>query len=196
MGRTCTIQQFAEINFKQYIYSLFHTVTPRTFWTIFLKIFGLYIIWQALVILPSLFASVIYIGSQDKLSLFTLCSGLVFLVCFFIAIIRYCIFRTDPLIELLRLEKGFADEQIEVNLHRSSLLKIAIIVLGGLMLADGLPLLCFNIFSYFQYAHAYNGFGQNRVSPYLVSNLLKVFFGYFMVTDSRMIVNFIERKRK
>lgn len=171
-------------------------MTPKTFWTIFFKIFGLYITWQALLVLPSLFVAIMDNGSHGKLGFFTSCSGFVFLACFFLAIVRYCIFKTDRLINLLRLETGIAGETIDINIHRSSLLKIAVIVLGGLMLTDSLPALCFNLFSYFQYVNAYKSFAENHATPYLVTNLLKVFLGYFMVTDSRLIVNFIERKRK
>jgi len=92
--------------------------------------------------------------------------------------------------------KGNEDERIEVNIHRSSLLKIAIIVLGGLLLADSTPFLGFQLISYFENTQVKLSFIENRASPYLVAELLKVIIGYFMVTDSRLIVNFIERKRK
>jgi hypothetical protein len=99
-------------------------------------------------------------------------------------------------IKKLSLDKGFTEENIEINIHRSSLLSIAIIVLGGLMLADALPLLVYDAFNYVQRDDTYTGFSKNRASPYLVSNLLKIVIGYFMVVDSRLIVNFIERKRR
>ena len=64
------------------------------------------------------------------------------------------------------------------------------------MLADGLPILTFNIFEYIQANTSYNTFSQNRFSPYIVSNLLKVVIGYFMIADSRLLVNFIERRKR
>jgi hypothetical protein len=171
-------------------------MTLKIFWTIFLKIFGLYLIWQILIALPSLFSSIIVTGSQDKGSLFSVISASIFLALFFIAIVRYCLFQTERVIEKLHLDKGFTEEKIEVNIHRSSLLTIIIVILGGLMLADALPLLVYDLFLYFQHAEAYKGFTDNRESPYLVTNLLKVVIGYFMATESRLLVNFIERKRR
>ncbi|MCR8558616.1 hypothetical protein KXD93_13250 [Mucilaginibacter sp. BJC16-A38] len=73
---------------------------------------------------------------------------------------------------------------------------IAIIVLGGLMLVDSLPSLIFNGFEYIQNDTTYSKIRDNRATPYLVSNFLKVVVGYFMVADSRLVVNFIERKRR
>ena len=172
-------------------------MAPNTFFTFFLRIFGLYLIWQTLTLVPSVFSTLIYYGSTpDSSGAFSTVSAIVFIILFFIAILRYCIFKTDWIIEKLRLTKGLAEEKIDINLHRSSLLSIAIIVLGGLMLADGLPLLTFNIIEYIQANSTYQTFSQNRFSPYIVSNLLKVIIGYFMVADSRLVVNFIERRKR
>jgi len=172
-------------------------MTIRTFWTIFLKIFGLYLIWQTLTILPGFFSTLIFMNTQgDKASLFTTFAAIIFITCFFITILRYCIIKTDWIIEKLQLEKGFAEEKLEINIHRSSLLSIVIIVLGGLMLADGLPLLVYYGFQYIQHNNTYTKFMDNRSTPWLVTNFLKIVIGYFMVSDSRLIVNFIERKRR
>lgn len=64
------------------------------------------------------------------------------------------------------------------------------------MVADGLPFLAFNILNYVQADSTYNTFSQNRASPYIISNLLKIVIGYFMMADNRLIINFIERKSK
>jgi len=172
-------------------------MTPDTFWKFFLKAFGLYLTWQTLIIIPSFFSALIYVNSTpDKSDWLPTISVTVLIILIFISVLRFCIFKSEWVIEKLSLTKGFADEKIDINIHRSSLLSIAIIVLGGLMLADGLPLLIFNIFDYIQHNSSYDSFSKNRYSPYIISNLVKVIIGYFMIADSRLIINFIERKRK
>ncbi|MDP9078013.1 MAG: hypothetical protein M3O71_11350 [Bacteroidota bacterium] len=172
-------------------------MTPKTFWTIFLKIFGLYLLWQTLVALPSFFSSLLFFSTgEDKLAIVKIVIAIAFIATFFIVILRYCLFKTDWIIEKLKLERGFNEEKLEVDIHRSSLLTIAVIVLGGLMLVDSLPSLIFNGFEYIQNDTTYSKMRDNRATPYLVSNFLKVVVGYFMVADSRLVVNFIERKRK
>lgn len=172
-------------------------MTPDTFWKFFLKAFGLYLIWQTLTIIPSFFSTLMYVNSTpEKSDWLPTISAIVFIILFFIAVLRCCIFKSEWVIDKLSLTKGFANEKIDVNIHRSSLLSIAIIVLGGLILADGLPLSIFYIFDYIQHSNSYDSFSKNRYSPFVVSNLLKVLIGYFMIADSRLIVNFIERKRK
>jgi hypothetical protein len=168
----------------------------KDFWTIFLKIFGLYLIWETLILLPAFLSSFILIARMDVASFFTASSAIAFIILFFIFIVRYCIFRTEKIIEKLRLEKGFTIENLEIKANRSSLLSIAIIVLGGLMLADALPSMAYNLFYYFQHSNSYGGFKDNHASPYVISNLLKMVLGYLMVTESQLIINFIEKKRK
>jgi hypothetical protein len=173
------------------------TMTIKTFWTIFLKIFGLYLSWQTLIILASLFPALFSIGNLDRVSMFTTFSYFIFLVLILIFVTRYCIFKTAWIIEKLHLERGFAEgERVEVNIHRSSLLNIAIIVLGGLILADALPMLVRDCFNYIQQDDAYTGFKKNHSSPYLIGSVLKTTIGYIMVANSRLIVNMIERKRR
>jgi len=172
-------------------------MTPKTFWILFLRIFGLYLIWQTLTLLPSLFSTLIYMfKANDGLSVFSTICAIVLIGCTFALVFRLCLFKTEMVIEKLHLARGFGEEKFDINIHRSSLLSIAIIVLGGLMLTEGLPLLAYHGFQYFQRDNTYNSFTSNLSSPWIVTNFLKVLFGYFMVTDSRLIVNFIERKRK
>jgi hypothetical protein len=136
------------------------------------------------------------VSDTDTLTLFTVFTAFVFVTLFFIFIIRYCLFQTEKIITMLRLDKGFSDENLEINVQRSGLLKVALIVIGGLMIADGLPLFVYNVFFYFQHSNSYTGFTDNHASPYVISNGLKLVFGYLMVTESQAIINFVERKRR
>jgi signal transduction histidine kinase len=171
-------------------------MTLTTFWKIFLKIFALYLIWQILVFVPSLISTITYSNGQDSKSIFYIVTFFVFIGLFFYFIIDYCLFQTDKVINKLRLTKGFTDEKLEINIHRSSLLTIAVIVLGGLMLANSLPSLISNMLFYVERNDASTKFRDNPATRYVIVDFLKVVIGYFMLADSRLIVNFIERKRK
>ena len=126
-------------------------MTIKTFWTIFLKIFGLYLIWQVISLLPSFISWIKFVSSDDSRAYPETIALLCLILGFFILVIRYSIFKTEWVINKLKLDEGFSDKNIEINIHRSSLLSIAIIVLGGLLLADGLPLFCYNVFTYIRY---------------------------------------------
>ncbi len=69
-------------------------------------------------------------------------------------------------------------------------------VTGGVLLIDSLPRLLSNILEYTQMVKNYNTIIQVPVTKYIFFNSIQVFIGYFMLTCSRMIVNFIERQRR
>ncbi len=111
---------------------------------------------------------------------------------------RLCIFKTDVIIDKLQLDAGYQDERFEFNIHRSTLLKIAVIVMGGVLIIDSVPLLLQQVLTYLQQSHAiaYNKFTDGPTAKYIVLYFIKTSIGVFMLTSSRLIVNVIELKRK
>jgi len=69
-------------------------------------------------------------------------------------------------------------------------------VMGGLLLIEGFPRLCENILAYVQTVKNYNKISEVPSAKYILFTSIQIFIGYFMLTCSRMIVNFIERKRR
>jgi hypothetical protein len=100
--------------------------------------------------------------------------------------------KPEIIINKLKLDEGFEEEKFEINLHRSTVLSIAIIIIGGLMLADGLPELMRQIYVYFQMQNAYDYPADKSPSGYIIFYFIKVFIGYYMVAYHRLVVNFIE----
>jgi hypothetical protein len=173
----------------------------RSFWTILVKTLGIYVLLESLITIPQFLATFyFFISHSDTLGdntamlkegLYVIC-----LVLFYIQLLRYCIFKTDLIIDKLKLDQGFEDERFEFNIHRSTILKISIIIIGGLLLISNTPLFCKEILSYSQQISNYSHFTDSPQAKYIVIYLIEIFIGYFMLTCSRMIVNFIELKRK
>ncbi|MDB4901961.1 MAG: hypothetical protein JWQ63_1242 [Mucilaginibacter sp.] len=172
-------------------------MAPRTLWTILLKIAGLFIFLQILNGLPRLFEASTYLLNENHDSVIMgMIAGSLFSISIYLFMLIAFVFRTDWLINVLRLNKGIAEEKLELNIHRSSVLQIATIVTGGLILVDSLPLLLKGLFNYYQQINVFNGFKRYPYSDLIIIHLVKVLIGFFMVTSNRLIVNFIERKRK
>ena len=176
-------------------------MTPRSFWAIMIKILGIYIVIQSLIAIPQFLGLVYGLSTQSAEP----DSGKIFIIeiVYYIAVIAlygtvlgFCLFKTEFIIDKLKLDQGFSDERFEFNIHRSIILKISVMVVGALLMIDGIPLLIQNTFTAFQKSNTYGGFWKNPSSPYLCIELARVFIGYFLLTCSRMIVNYIELKRK
>jgi hypothetical protein len=94
------------------------------------------------------------------------------------------------------LDKGFTEEKFEIKTHRSTILKIAIIVIGAVITIDTLPIFCKQLFSYIQMDSRTSRFKDNPSSGWLIYDIVKLFIGLFLMTASRLVVNLIELKRR
>ncbi len=106
------------------------------------------------------------------------------------------VFRTDWLINALRLNKGITEESLELNIHRSTVLKIAVIITGLLLFIENLPLVLKDLFAYYLENNSNESVWRHSTGGIIILHLVEILISFFMVTSSRLIVNFIERKRK
>jgi hypothetical protein len=172
-------------------------MTPRTFWIIFLKIIGLWLLFSSLSQIPQFISSIFYSGPFGGNEMFyvSLFSLLIFAIIIFL-VLRFLIFRPNIIIDKLSLDKGFEEERFEINLHRSSVLSIAIVVIGGIMLVDSLPELLRQIYIYFQAQSSYGFPGEKSPAGWIIFYFIKVFIAYYLITNYTLITNYIERNRR
>jgi hypothetical protein len=174
----------------------FLTMTPRTLFNIILKILGVFFIKDFLAIIPQLLSVILFLTRSDTLTeaIWTLVTtSLILLVYGFVSYIL--IFKTAFVIDKLKLDKGFNQESIPLNIHRSTVLSISIIVIGGFLIVDEIPNFCRQLFSYFQEERM--TYGQtNPAIAYSVVSGVKIIIGILLMTSQSRIVAFIERQRK
>ncbi len=180
-------------------------MTPRSFWAILIKILGIYIILESITSIPGYLASMYsfamafrYPGNSEGnfSTFFGVTIYTISIIVIYGLVLYYSIFKTDWIIDKLKLDKGLEDERLEFNIHRSTILKIIIVVMGGLLLVEGLPRLFSDILGYAQAVKNYNKITYAPEAKYILFTSVQIFIGYFMLTCSRMIVNFIERQRR
>jgi hypothetical protein len=173
-------------------------VTVKTLFNIILKILGIFF-------LKDMIASVVQLGfftvmmrkqysageSHDSVKEFSLIFIIIVIYAFFAWLL---ILKSDWLIRVLRIEKGFDQAIIPLNAHRSTILSIAIIVIGGYMVAEEIPNLCRQLVSYYREKQAYTVSTINI--SYSISSGIKIVIGLLLMGLQRPIVNLIELKRK
>ena len=170
-------------------------MTIKTFWTILLKVMGLWFIFVSLGTIVQIL-SMILIFSQnshttgiDKVLLSTVIVLVVTLL--FILMLWFLLFKSAWVIEKLKLTKGFAEERIELTMEWSTILTIATIVIGGIMVIDSLPLLCKQTVTYFQHAKLLK---DSQESMWILFYLVKTVLGYLLMTNSQYVVRFLGRQ--
>jgi hypothetical protein len=108
----------------------------------------------------------------------------------FLFMIWLLIFKATWLINKLHLDKGFTEDRLELNIKYSTVLVIAIIVIGGIMVVDTLPTLCKQTFTYFQQKRM---FMEDTSSGWIIFLVIKTITGYLLMTNSQFIVKFIDK---
>lgn len=170
-------------------------MTPRSLFNIVLKIMGIFFLKEILFMVPQLFGSVFGLvnGSSLDEAIWVLLYTLAMIVIYWF-IGYFLIFKTEKIIDELKLDKGFDQEIIPLNLHRSSLLSIALIVMGGFMIVYSLPALIKDIYEYFAKKRFYYDTNPDVFNMILSGS--RVICGIILIVAQRPIVNAIELKRK
>lgn len=170
-------------------------MNTKNLWTIIIKITGIYLIWHFSFLLPQILSVIIYLR-QDKTQWVSSATVLVSEIAINTILLYYFLFRTDWIILKLKLENGLDEETAKLNIDQTNVLRIAIIILGGVLFVDAIPLLFNYLFAYYQHGDAYNGFKQNPSSPWVLFAFLKGIISFFMVKENKLIANFIEKQKK
>ena len=178
-------------------------MTKKDLFRLIIKIFGLYSAIQILFsVLPatlSLMLNQIYSGEMIAAGIFFLfvILGLV------VALFLFLIFKTDIVIKWLRLERGFDDDRIDFqNFNNVNIIKLASIVIGGILLIYNIPDFLSNCFFTFKSSIGDNqsdshiAFGNLKEHISLVTSLLNIVIGYFLLTNYSFISRILKEKNK
>ena len=164
----------------------------NTFWKILLKIVGLFILFSCISIIPQFYSTISFIdGNLNIENLLLIWLMLIASIVVYIIIIRLFLFKTEWLVEKLKLGKNFNEERIDLNIKSSTVLTIAIIVIGGLMLAESLPNFCSGLFNFLQQKTLFKDYLD---SHWLIYHFLKIIIGYLLLTNGKRLTKYIEEE--
>lgn len=169
-------------------------MTIRTFWAILLKILGISLVVRGVYLILNLILtlSVMYDRNETKgMELIWSSISIFGVVLIYAFILWLFVFKTSWLIRKLRLEKGFDEERIDLNIQLSTILTIAVIVIGGIMIIDSLPQLCQQVFVFFQDKSM---FKESPTIGWIILHGTKLVLGYLLMTNGRTIVKFINKR--
>lgn len=173
-------------------------MTPRTLFTIVIKVFGLWLLISSLIAIFHFLSTLYLIVSANRGDV-DVAAGIAITVFAFgllILLMWLCFFKTDIIIDKLSLDKHFPQEEFRINVHRSTVLSIAVLVIGGLIVVDELPVFVRLVFNYIQYKSMGPLYGAGGATNGLVNSIAQMVIGLFLLLRHRTVVNFIELKRR
>ena len=169
-------------------------MTIRTFWTLFLKILGIWLILSGLTVIPQFISAWAFFGDnlQDNfIASVYITAILLITIGIYFVIMKLFIFNSSWLINKLKLDTGYQEDKLDLNIKLNTVLSIATIVIGGLILVDALPMLCKEIFTFIQRKTV---FRQDPEFSWIIFYSIKVFVGYILMTNSNLVTNYITKK--
>ena len=166
----------------------------RTFWNILLKIIGIFLVINGVVVCMQALAffSAAIQGNEIDNGFFYIVLTLLGTLLLYFFILWLFVFKTSWLIDKLDLEKGFNEERIDLKNDFSTIITIAIIVIGGVTFLDALPVLCKHVFVYYQEKSI--RFVESPTASWIIIYAIKTTIGYLLMTNSKQITAFIYRK--
>jgi len=174
-------------------------MTIKELFSVILKLLGIFFIKDILIAIPSFLS--IFIGLFDG----TLEGNIITSLLSIASIVTYCIIiyllviKTNWVISLLQLTEDFSQDTLKINLHRSSVLSIAVIFTGLVVVTQAIPGIVREIVEFVNYRQLSRGI-LNSAKPFefiwFVSHVTELIIGMTLVSHYNHIVNFIERQRK
>lgn len=164
----------------------------NTFWKIIIKIIGLWLLFSCISIIPQFFSTLSFSnGSLDFQSLLAIWLMLFGAIVLYILIIRLFLFKAEWIVDKLKLEKNFNEERINLEIKSSTILTIAIIVIGGLTIIESVPDFCSGLFNFLQQKMLFKDYPD---SHWLVFHFIKIIIGYLLMTNGKRLAGYIEKE--
>jgi hypothetical protein len=169
-------------------------MTPRNLFNIILKTLGIFFIKDILQTVPQLISAIIYLikPEGEGEALWTLIFTLLILAVY-VCVAYYLIFKTNAIIDKLKLDHGFNQDSLTLNISTYHIFTIAVIVTGAYLLTTEIPNLCKYLFSYFQEKRTTHGMTKPELS-YSIYSAAKIIIGLLLIGERKRIAEFIEQQ--
>jgi hypothetical protein len=169
-------------------------MTPRTLFIIILRVLGILSLKELFIAIPQLISAIVMFFQGYSISggLFMIVISLL-TVALVLWISYTLIFKADFLVARLGLDQNFTESILNLNISVSSVLRIAIIVTGALLLISEIPEFSRIIYSLLQQRNlTYLGNGSPDWSP-AVFSAVKIVLALLIIGERNRILQFLER---
>jgi len=164
----------------------------NTFWKIVLKFIGLWLIVIFFSTIPQIISTLSFAqGTADFKSLVIILVANTAILIALLLIIRVFLFKTDWLLQVLKLEKGFNQQRIDLSISTSTVLSIAVIIISAVIFLDSLPQLIDQLLEFFKQHTALKDY---KNTTWLIYYFIRSLASYLALTNSATIVKWINKK--
>ncbi len=174
-------------------------MTKKDFFRVIIKLMGLYFIIS--IVFSTLPSNIIFglqsIPDVDIVSILWIVGVTVITIGIFV----FLLYKTDKLIQWLKLDKGFDEDRIIFqNFSTQNILKLAIVIIGGLLVINNIPIFLSYLFFAFksEFGSDYNShfykFGSMNDYVKLITSFLSIIIGYLLLRYFNRISRLLNSK--
>jgi len=171
----------------------------KELFSVILKVLGIFFLKDIIIALPSFFGVFIsFFGNDIEGTIITSVLSLAS-IGIYCAIIYLLIFKTNWVISKLKLTDDFAETPLQINLHRSTVVSIAIIFTGIFIITQSVPGIIRETVEFIKYRRETRGLlniGRPFEYAWFVAQVAEFIIGLILVGYHKYIGNFIEHRRK
>ena len=170
-------------------------MTPRSLFIIVIRLLTVFFIGTEITGFIQLFTSAFdqrFTGVAETVTILfgsLLSFGLVTLFAFVM------LFRTGWLIDKLKLDKGFDQEEFSLKMDYGNLLRMSLLITGIYMLAENIPMLFSEIYQILRAAQ-YRVPNAPIFNKFIIIEVAKILAAYVLLTNSNYITNFVISRQK
>ncbi|MFM9984681.1 MAG: hypothetical protein ACKVOK_05570 [Flavobacteriales bacterium] len=161
-----------------------------SFWIIVIRILGLYLLYVMLLGGIMALTNVFSMFSPSKILYSVVFSFLLF-IGLFLLVLKYLVLHPIVIIQKFRLTSHFEEETLQISSDKTSMIQIALIIIGGLTLVDGIPGFVRTFISMMRDDLFFN---ESPQLPDLIQHFVLMVIGFLLVTRSQGIAKWIEQK--
>lgn len=178
-------------------------MTPRSLFNIILKIFGLFFLRETINAVSQLFSAITYYVNFDNPNGGALTIVLtLFVLAFYFVLIIQLLFKTNSFIDKLKLDRGFDEhefsfdrqDKFSINISTALVLRISLIVIGGVLLTEEIPNFCRNIYLFLVENKSIQDCTESSACHAILS-AVKIIIGLLIIGERKRIIDFIEERQ-
>lgn len=178
-------------------------MTPRSLFNIIIKVFALFFLREIINLATQLFSEITYLTSFDNPPGTILPLVLtVLLLVFYVFLIFQLLFKTNYFIDKLKLDQGFDEHEFSfdtqnkfsINISTTSVLTIALIVIGGVTLINEIPNFFRSIYLYLGEERSFRD-GTKSNATYAIVSATKIIIGLLIIGERNRIIEFVEKRQ-
>lgn len=173
-------------------------MTPHSLFNVLIKVIGLFFLKGLLEFLPELvywLASLKDLGHYETrvMGIYLLSGVLIKLL-----VVSVLLFKTEWVIDKLKLASNFSEDTLVINFHRSIIISIFIIIFGLWILLNNLPELLWTLWVFLKSKplDPFNSLNLHRADYRIFTKALVVVIGILMIRYNTKLTNWIELRRR